>query len=394
MSSLAGEALASDGQASSDKLKTILESHAGLAEVLRDSPQHRLQVVLGLIEEDKKGNPILVQHGFRLGAEYFYPASSIKLFAAIAALQQLERIRQETRGPFDLDTPLIFHPLCSDESEEKLDPSNLAGGHITVRHEIRKLFLVSNNTSFNRLYEFVGQDGLASTLTNAGLSDARIVHRLSEARTPEENLKSPRIDLINSDSKHTLPERMASPLPSLAEIDGIEVGSGYFADGERVDEPMNFSLKNRISLSDLQKGLCMVVRPEIDCGGAGFKLKDPDREVLLEAMSQFPGDSKNPVYDRTEYSDDLMKFFLSGVERVVPKESLRIYNKVGQAYGFTTENSWVVHKETGRSFFLTATLYTNENQLLNDDDYEYATVALPFLADLGEAVTKHLWGDP
>ena len=79
---------------------------------------------------------------------------------------------------------------------------------------------------------------------------------------------------------------------------------------------------------------------------------------------------------------------------MIPKERLRIYNKTGQAYGFSTENAWVVDTETGRGFFLAATLYTNKDGILNDDEYEYEEIALPFMADLGEAVARRLWAQP
>ena len=66
-----------------------------------------------------------------------------------------------------------------------------------------------------------------------------------------------------------------------------------------------------------------------------------------------------------------------------------VYDKSGQAYGFTTENACVVDPTGGRSFFLAATLYTNADGVLNDDAYDYATVALPFFAELGEATASY-----
>ena len=101
--------------------------------------------------------------------------------------------------------------------------------------------------------------------------------------------------------------------------------------------------------------------------------------------------ARDPVYDPDEYPDDYVKFLLSGLERVLPRERFRIYNKIGQAYGFTTENAWVVDPDSGRGFFLAATLYTNADGVLNDDVYEYETVAQPFLADLAEASVRRLW---
>lgn len=373
---------------SMDPMAELLGSHPGLRAVVDAAPRYRLQVVLGLLEEDPNGRPVLAQHGFRLGAEYFYPASAVKLFAAVAAFERLAELRGETGLAIDAATPLVLHPLFAGEMLVDSDPSNLAGGRVTVGHEIRKLFLVSDNEAFNRLYELVGQDRLAAALAAAGLGEARIVHRLSEARTPEENRRAPRIDLVGEDFRHTLPERRAAPLPPPPDMPGLQVGRAHLAGEIRIDEPLDFAAKNRISLADLQRGLCMVVRPDADCGGPGFALGAEDRAFLLAAMSEYAAESKNPVYAAADHPDDEVKFLLPGLARVVPKERLRVYNKIGQAYGFTTENAWVVDTQSGRGFFLAATLYTNEDGVLNDDQYEYAEVARPFLAALGEAAAR------
>lgn len=64
------------------------------------------------------------------------------------------------------------------------DPSNVTGaapGTITVAHEIRKLFLVSDNRSFNRLFDLVGRTALNRLLWDAGLASARLFHRLHDS---------------------------------------------------------------------------------------------------------------------------------------------------------------------------------------------------------------------
>lgn len=50
--------------------------------------------------------------------------------------------------------------------------------------------------------------------------------------------------------------------------------------------------------------------------------------------------------------------------------------------------------ETGRSFFLSAVLYTNRNGILNDDKYEYTDVADRLMADLGEVAARAVWQIP
>jgi hypothetical protein len=51
-----------------------------------------------------------------------------------------------------------------------------------------------------------------------------------------------------------------------------------------------------------------------------------------------------------------------------------------------TDVSYIVDFEKGIEFFLTATISVNENQIFNDDKYEYKTIRLPFLSTLGKVV--------
>lgn len=372
-------------------LEQALASQPGLQNVLDNPEKYRLQIVLGLVEEGADGRPFLQQYSYRTGAEYFYPASSVKLFAAIAAMQKLAALREQTGLDLTLNTPLVVHPLFEDDVLEDSDPDNLLDGKITIEQQIRKILLVSDNQAFNYMYEFAGPDGIHESLEAAGLIAPRIVHRLSEARSEEENRQLPRIDFVTDEFVYTLPQRSVDPLPLRESVKRITVGSGYISGDEQVAHAMDFSGKNYFPLIDLQRGLCMVVRPDIDCGGAGFNLKEGDRQVLLEAMSQYPRESLNPRYDPDEYPDDYVKDLLPGLTRVVPADRIRIFSKTGTAYGFSTENAWVVDQDNDRGFFIAATLYTNADGILNDDLYEYTTVARPFISDLGEALARVLW---
>jgi hypothetical protein len=390
----AGLAVAGGSSASDlgDPLAEILASSGDLRPVVESAESYRLQVVLGLIEE-AAGRPVLRQYAFRSGAEYFYPASSVKPLAAVAALERLAELRAESGLDLTVETPLVYSPLFAGEVEVSADSSNLSGGKVTLGHEIRKMLLVSNNEAFNRLFEFVGADGLGATLARAGLGEARIVHRLGEARTPEENRRLPRIEMVGSEFRHALPARQSAELPWPAPIPGLFVGRSHLQRGRRLPTPFDFTAKNRISLADLQRGLCMIVSPEIECGGAGFALTAEDRAFIVTAMTEYPRESTNPVYDPADYPDAWGKDFLPGLDRVLPRERFRITNKNGLAYGFVTDNAWLQDLETGRSFFLAATLYVNANGVVNDNLYEHQSVGLPFLEALAEAAVRVLWLD-
>ena len=351
--------------------------------------EHRLQVLISeVVEHD--GRPTLRRHGFRVDAKYFYPASTIKLAAAIVACQELDRLAEVHDGGVGLDTPVELQPEFDDESLEAADPTNLDGGTITVGHEIRKLFIVSNNTAYNRLYDLVGQEELNTAMWAAGLSSARLSHRLSISRTTEQNRTTRAVKLVAATGPIELAGKRSELDLTVRDVPGIEVGERYISRGTTIQRPMDFSTKNRVSLVDLQDMLVKATRPDIDLGTPGFALSEAHREHLLAAMRELPRESTNPTYDPTKYPDAWVKFLLPGLDRVAPRGAFTIYNKIGLAYGFMIENAYVVHEPSGRSLFVTAAIYANPNATLNDNIYGYENTSLPFLADLGEAIGRHL----
>lgn len=359
------------------------------APLIENASEHRLQILVGEIVEDEHGNESLVQHAFRPDHEYFYPASTIKLCAAISALELIEELRDSTAPGLTIDTPVAFHPLFDDEQLDERDASNAYGGTITIGHEIRKLFLVSDNRAFNRLFELVGHERANESMWRAGLTSVRLNHRLSEARSLEDNRRSPRIEL-RTEPTIELPERTSPLVLPPNDQPGVRVGRAFAGRGGVTDGPVDFSQKSAVSLRDLQMMLVRVVRPDLVPDGMEFDLDEAHRAFLVEAMGELPRESDNPLYDPADYPDHYVKFLLPGARAALGHGDVRISNKVGRAYGFSIDNAHVVDERTGRAFFLTCVLYTNENGVLNDNVYEYETVADPFLEDLGRAVSDRL----
>lgn len=153
-----------------------------------------------------------------------------------------------------------------------------------------------------------------------------------------------------------------------------------------------FARKHQASLVELQDFLIHVVggffQPE---GNVQHVLTQADRLFLMETMAMKTTDSSNPCYSESiDYFPEWNKFFLPGIRNLRSEKAFRIYNKLGQAYGFSLDNAYVLDLETGKSFFLTACLYTNKNEILNDDCYEYDRTGEPFLSQLAEAVGMEL----
>jgi hypothetical protein len=356
-------------------------------QLLASAEERRIQVLVSEVAPGKDGKPALVRHGYRVDREYFYPASAIKLLGAVAALEKLGQLKKKTPA-LSVATPMVWWPLFKDEQKEEKDASNQDGGKITLGHELRKLFLVSDNAAFNRLYEFVGPKELNERMWDAGLASTRVVHRLSSPRSEAENLKTPRIDFVVGDKVVTIPERTSDLKAEPTRAKNTKVGKAQMIDDKLVDAPLDFARKNAVSLVDLQDALVKIVRRDIDLGTKPFDLTSEDVAFLMDAMSEYPAHSQNPHYPRDEYPDAWGKFLLPGLEKIAPKDTWKIYNKIGRAYGFSVENAYVVDTRSNKCFFVTATIYTNANGILNDGVYEYEEVADPFFADLAESLAR------
>ena len=72
-------------------------------------------------------------------------------------------------------------------------------------------------------------------------------------------------------------------------------------------------------------------------------------------------------------------------KKQLPKH-IRIFNKVGWSYGFLTDIAYIVDFEKNVEFMLSATLYCNSDGILNDDKYDYDSVGLAFLENLGKVI--------
>ena len=163
------------------------------------------------------------------------------------------------------------------------------------------------------------------------------------------------------------------------------MGQGYVQGEQTINEPMDFNRKNATSLSDLQRALREILFPGSVNGDTIFDLSEEDYAFLRKYLSQLPRETAYPDYGGKP--DNYCKFFLYGDddEARIP-ERLRIFNKIGLAYGFTIDNAYIVDFENKVEFLLTAVIYTNRNGILNDGKYEYEELGFTFMAELGRII--------
>jgi hypothetical protein len=164
------------------------------------------------------------------------------------------------------------------------------------------------------------------------------------------------------------------------------LGRAEVVDGVRMNRPKNFAEKNAFPLQDLHDVLKALLFPTSVAPEERFGLTEDDYRFVYRQMSRYPQESGIEEYSSPEeYPQAFVKYLMYDRDETIPA-NIRIFNKIGSAYGFLTDAAYIVDYEQGIEFLLAATVYTNANEVFNDGDYEYEEIGFPFLRDLGRAV--------
>ncbi len=344
----------------------------------------RLQILVTVVTETGPWQT----HALRVDAEYFYPASAIKTFLAIAALRTLSRKAGEEIA---LGSRILRcaekKPGCQPPKEDE-DPDQPAeedkrkhNPKLRVGDEIRKLLSYSDNDSYNRLYDIVGHAELNQEMRAMGFDSVRFHHRMSAPA--EESRQTLRV-VVRPPGKAALEleKRTSTEAPPPTPARALEVGTAYRDRTGLVAKPLDFANKNFVSLRDLQRvnvSLLFPERPE----AAPLDLSEAQRAHLVSSMTTSFKNRKHAA----EHSP-----LAPGVLDTIGDKGVRYVGKSGRAYGFHLENAFLQHEASRRAFFVTVTVYSNPDGVMNDDDYGYDEVTRPLLASLGAALAKELLG--
>lgn len=355
--------------------------------VLKNTQQWNVQFIYTQIDKGVNGIPALKNYFFNVNpAQYFYPASTVKLPICLLALQRLNELKQQG---IDRNTTMITEANEDGQTVVYNDPTT-PDGRPSIAQYIKKILLVSDNDAFNRLYEFLGRKYINEQLHQKGYDDAQILHRLSIPLSLQQNRATNPINFFGPDKKiiYRQPMRYDS---SIYEQRNDSIGEGYYKGDSLIKMPMNFSEKNRISLQDLHNILLSLVFPEKVMASQRFNITKDDKNFILKYMSELPTESHYPPYaaDTANYWPAYCKFLLFGSEKGALPKNIRVFNKVGDAYGQLTDVAYIVDFDKKIEFFLSAIIYCNNDGILNDDKYDYDNIGLPFMKHLGEVLYEY-----
>lgn len=370
-------------------LEKASEYQPELKAILENADEHEIQIIYTQIDRDKAGIPTFTDYSWKLDSyRYYYPASTVKMPVAALALERINELQIEY---LHSGSPMKSLAARKIQTADFLDADSETGFQ-SVDHYVKQIFLVSDNNAFNRLYEWLGQEYIYKKLQEKGFQQSRIIHRLSVSGfdTLENQYTNP-VSFYKEDGKllyhKGLVKSKAPHKPLSQKVFNTLKGKGYYDSSldSVLMTPFDFGHKNFISLSDLHGILKSIIFHEYLTSHQRFNISSEDRKRLLKYMGMRPRESEHPSYDST-YNDSYVKFFMFGTDSMQIPASIRIFNKVGWAYGYLTDIAYIVDLENNVEFLLSATIHVNENQIYNDGNYEYNRIGLPFFDLLGSYI--------
>ena len=360
-------------QTEADLLNFLSGKDVLVDSVLKNRNFFHLQMVYTPIK--KQGDSISFETVKMLTGDYFYPASTVKLPTALLTLEKLNRLG------LSLDDVLKINSdnHCGNEEYITLSQKN----DLSFRKMINELIVVSNNTYYNSLYQFLTPEEINESLDLKGFKKVNIYKYFSGCDMAG-HLKCNSLnvnrgeDVVYEQQSCVLDINRFTQNYSYSE-DKL-FGSKHEYQGVIVDGPYDFNYNLEIPLEALHEMLIRLIYPEKFPANLRWKIREEDRLFLIKALGMFPNELEGKEFkDPKKYPNNIYKYILLGED----VKDQRTVSKIGLAYGFSTEIAFVECSDIG-AYFLSVSMYTNANNTVNDGKYEYEQIARPFMARVGK----------
>jgi hypothetical protein len=360
-------------------------------EIMKNKDKYEVQILYTQINRDKINTPHFTSYAYNVdSSRYFYPSTFVQLPTAAMALEKLMVVHQRANHGnyndykhYNLQTGVAREPQTAATTDSTAE-NNLP----SVAQYTKKMFTINDKNSYNRLYEFLGQNYFNSQFVNKKLNQSRVMHRLDQDEFDyEANKYSNPYQIFDGDTMVFEQKEVYGIGGNQIKLGSTLKGKAFVrADGTLINQPFDFSKKNFFSVKNMEKIVKASVFPEYTESNDGFYLTEEDYVFLQKTMSLLPRESTFPTLDEKKYPDSYNKYLMFGGSQERIPDHIRIFNKVGMGYGYLVDCAYIVDLKNKIEFFVTAVIYVNENETFNDGKYEYETIGLPFMANLGQVI--------
>ncbi|MDP1803223.1 MAG: serine hydrolase [Bacteroidota bacterium] len=355
------------------------------ANVLANPNKYKLQVIYSRINRNENNKPTFRDFKFHVNKNYFYPASTVKLPISTLALIKLEEL--DVKG-LNRSTAMITDSAYYCQKKIRSDTTS-PNRKPTIENYIKKMFLVSDNYSCARVYEFVGHDYAHKKLGELGFKNVRLFNRLDGSCPGDTAKVTPPVCFLSetNDTIYKQPltysnDKLMHPIPN------SKVGWAHTdGRGKRIAGPKDFSTHNYLTPNDLHNLMKKIVFNDFFSEKEKLPISTNNRKFMLKQLGMYPKESDHPKYDKKIFYDTYKKYFLyASAVATVKQDSIRMFNIVGRAYGFLIDCAYIIDHKNKIEYLLTASIYVNEKNVVGNGKYQYDLIGLPFLRDLSWSI--------
>lgn len=387
---LPGFLVISAAQSSPGFIDSLLHTQPDQFSHFYTQPEYfRLQIIYSTVDHRDDGSVQITDYTYRTTLkEYFNPASTVKLPLMLMVLDKLNRMPDQRVNKFTRLSVEKNHDCQKEATADTTSPN----GYPNFANYIAKILLYSNNDAYNRLYEFLGQAYIRAQLDAWGMKDAKIVHRFDRDCDQETNRYTNAFNFYDANGNLLYRQPTQYNAYYQPETIPLMIGNNEELKGGKLSgQGKDFANSNALPLSCLHQLIVGFFYPEAIPFYQNIHLTEEDRLFIGQHLGLYPRESPyTRISDTATFHDSYKKYLLYGQDvKHIPDSGIRVFNMVGQSYGFLTDAAYIVDFRHHRDFFLSATLYVNSDGVINDNKYDYVTLGFPFLKALGKLFLHH-----
>lgn len=367
--------------------KSLLGKDSLVDFVLKNRDKYRLQFIVTDIQRDQDGNEDFKTYDYTTG-EYFYPASMVKLPTAVAMMEILDSLGLSKNCYIKMNSDVSCGNNVFAEMTQKRN--------IPIQLAIEDMLSISDNYYYSLFFHAVTPKTLNDKLLDRQLVDTKIYSSFSgcprgkEVQTHSYNLFLPDGKLANSYPRTYLDS--SSYIYRLPYSKDKLVGKYQIENYKKVAKPYDFNYNLEYPLKDIHETVFRLIFPQHIDNVERFRLSFESRKYLLKCMGNFPREMKNKIYhDKNQYPDNYYKYAIIGNKpELASSGRYRIFSKIGISHGFVTESAYIVDFENQKDFMVSISIYVNDDDVMNDNLYEYKKLARPFIANFTRIIQDSL----
>ncbi|MGE0569207.1 MAG: serine hydrolase [Bacteroidia bacterium] len=369
-------------------LESILSKNTAYEKVIKNLSKYQPQIIYTQIDRNSNNNPVFTDFYYNVDTNrYFYCASLVKLPCSIFAL---EKINETAKGRYDRKSYMLTEKTLPCQKRCTKDAHTLSG-YPSIESHVSKMLLISDNESYSRIYEYLTPTFINNKLKHYGYSNARIVHRFDPICKKE--ISSVMNPILFKNEKMELlykREAVTDNYLNTPPFKNVVLGKDVIKNGKLISEKKDFTYNNYISLPDIHSILTKLIFHSHFNKEEQFNINKEDWGFLMKLLGAYPREINSLKLDTKEFFDAYKKYFIYGNSKSpVDNENIRIFNIVGYSYGFMIDCAYVVDFSNKTEFLLSTILYTNERNSFGSGLYEYNSVTLPFMKQLGLDISDY-----